>query len=429
MRFKTKPQHGKYLCTAILLLLLTVPVLQGFDTEIPAFSKRINEFSVDVLRYQAQSSQAQKNMIVSPQSIFHGLAMSYIASGGTTRQELATVLHFPDDDEQLLEDVSSLRQTLHTATRHEKVDVAMANSTWLDSTYADFQTEYIDMVEQTFDGPVRPVRFENKNQIAEKINLWISEKTRGRIQKSVAPEDFESKSKPGIIDEPGLVIINALYFNAAWGSKFDEHATTARPFHVDTATTEDVLMMHQQSLLLYAEDKDVKFLEIPYIDGDFAMYLILPKYILRVSELTGCISEDRIATLKRSASIHKVDVLFPKFTMQSHLDVKDALMAMGVQSAFDNKSADFDKMIVKKIQAFRIYISRIYHDAWIEVDEDGTEAAAATTTVHHSFGCSAPPRPLPAEFHADRPFLFFIAHNQSRSILFCGWISDPGELR
>ena len=100
---------------------------------------------------------------------------------------------------------------------------------------------------------------------------------------------------------------------------------------------------------------------------------------------------------------------------------------MGVKAAFRNQDADFDKMIDKKLEAFRIYVSEIYHDAWIDVNEEGTEAAAATSTVHFSFGCSAPARSMPAEFHADHPFLFMIVHNESRSILLAGWISNPKE--
>jgi serpin B len=101
---------------------------------------------------------------------------------------------------------------------------------------------------------------------------------------------------------------------------------------------------------------------------------------------------------------------------------------MGLESAFDKQRADFDKMIIKNFGAFRVYITDSYHDAWIDVHEEGIEAAAATATAHFSFGCSAPRQPMPAEFHADHPFLFMIVHNESRSILFAGWISNPEKL-
>ena len=105
--------------------------------------------------------------------------------------------------------------------------------------------------------------------------------------------------------------------------------------------------------------------------------------------------------------------------------MKQSLSEMGVKAAFDKGRADFDRMIIKKPEAFRVYMSEIYHDAWIDVHEEGTEAAAATSTIHYSFGCSTPSQPPPAEFHADHPFVYLIVHNESRSILFAGWVSHP----
>jgi serpin B len=420
--------NAKYVCVLVFLFILEIALAHAESFEVPEYSARINEFTINLVKHYGYGSDAPKNTILSPQSIYHGLAMSYIASAGITRQEMAHVIHFPEDNEQLLEDLLNLRQQFLTGAQHEQVNMSMANSIWMDTTYADFQKAYMARVEQVFEEAIHYVQFKRSDQTSEDMNLWISEKTNGTIQKSVRPEDFISKSRPGIIEEPGLVVINAVCFQAPWGSKFDAESTDMMPFHIDEATTEDAMMMHQNSLLLYSEDEDVKFLEIPYIDASYSMYFILPQEVLSVGELMDLITEKRIATLKRKAYSHKVDVLLPKFTMHGHLDMKHALTEMGVEQAFDSQKADFDKMIKKKIQAFRIYISQILHDGYIEVNEEGTEAAAATTTIHYSFGCSAPPPPVAVDFHADHPFLFLIVHNESRSILFAGWLSDPGEL-
>jgi serpin B len=187
-------------------------------------------------------------------------------------------------------------------------------------------------------------------------------------------------------------------------------------------------MMHQHSPLLYAEDENLQLLEIPYIDHTYSMFVILPKKVLSVKKMIPLVTNDRIEKLMLGALPREVDVLFPKFEMRSHLGVKKALSDLGVHAAFNKQTANFDKMIVKKNEAFRVYISEIYHDAWISVHEEGTEAAAATTTTHFSLGCSASPRPARAQFHADHPFLFLVVHTQSRSILFTGWVSDPGKL-
>jgi len=138
------------------------------------------------------------------------------------------------------------------------------------------------------------------------------------------------------------------------------------------------------------------------------------------------VGAEMIERLKRAAVPHEVDILFPKFEMTCHVRVKDVLSKMGVKAVFNKSQADLEGMVAKSSEGFRVYINEIYHDAWIDVHEEGTEAAAATSTIH--YGCSAPPKPMHAEFHADHPFLFLIVHNESRSILFAGWVSDPREL-
>jgi serpin B len=185
--------------------------------------------------------------------------------------------------------------------------------------------------------------------------------------------------------------------------------------------------MHQNSLLHYAEDERFQFLEIPYIDDRFSMYLLLPKKNIPVTKLVDGISAKQIIDLKMGAFPHKVDVLLPKFRVKTGCPLREPLSRMGVNDAFDKRKADFDRMIVKISKAYRVYISSIRQDAWIGVDEKGTKAASATTTTHFTFGCSAVSPPKPARFHADHPFLFFVVHNPSRSILFSGWVSEPGK--
>ena len=411
-----------------LLLLLGAALSPEHEDKIPDLSKRINAFTLDLLKHAAAKTDGPTSMVLSPQSIFHGLAMSYVASGGETRKELADVLRFPNDNKALMRDLAALRRRMVSAPPQKRIDVSLANSAWLDDTYAKYRTNYVAQIQRAFAPSLHQVKFAQGNEVSQAINQWISENTRGRIQRGVGPEDFQSKSGPGVIDEPALVLVNAVYFKADWGSQFDKTATRSRPFQVDAATTRETLMMHQRSLLAYAENDRFKFLEIPYIGGFYSMYAVLPKELVSVQQLTDGVNAETVITLKRSAVTHRVDVLFPRFQMKTHLGVKDALQAMSVRSAFDNQKADFDKMIIQKFEEFRIYISQIYQDAWLEMHEEGTEAAAATTTTHYSFGCSAPPQPLPVQFHADRPFMFLIIHNPSRSILFAGWLADPAEL-
>lgn len=354
--------------------------------------------------------------------------MSYIASDGDTRKELKNVFHFPDDNETLLNELTALRKQLHETDNHEWIDLSMANSVWLDETYADFQKDYLTQVQRMDQASLHRVTFEQSQSVSNEINQWLSEKTHGRIINSVSPGDFGSRSRPNIIEEPALVLVNAAYFNADWASRFDKSSTRKEDFHPDRMTTVQTPMMHQRSRLSYSESEQLKFLELPYMDNLYSMYLILPKENTGIPELMEDITTKQIFELQRRAFGHDVDVLLPKFEMKSQTGVKDTLSTMGVTSAFDYDTANFDKMIIKKHEAFRLYISEIHHDAWIGVDEEGTEAAAGTSTVHYSFGCSGSIRPMPVTFHANHPFLFMVVHNKSRSILFAGYISNPALL-
>ena len=303
--------------------------------------------------------------------------------------------------------------------------MGFANAVWVDDSYADFRKEYVQEVRKIFAAPLHRVSFAQRDAVSAEINNWIAGATRGKIPTGVAPEDFASRSGSGVIDEPGLVSVNAVYFKADWAGRFERDATRKAPFHVNASITKETMMMHQSSLLNYSEDHGFQFLEIPYVDNVYSMYVVLPRKVVGVRTLMREITPEVLAGLRRAAYPHQVDVLFPKFEIRSHLGVRDALSAMGVKSAFDRQEANFDRMITKNLEAFRIYLSEVHHDAWIDVREEGVAAAAATATVHRSFGCSAPALPVPAKFHADHPFLFLIVHNESRSALFAGWISKP----
>jgi serpin B len=322
---------------------------------------------------------------------------------------------------------------LEAAAKHKRTTVTMANALWLDSTNATFRKEYVENVQKAFSASLRAIKFADGAAASREVNQWVAQQTHDRIKNVVGPNDFKSRSWRfgviDVIDEPALVSVNAVYFKADWGSRFEQGATEARPFHVDATTTENTPMMHQHSLLPYAASEEFQFLEIPYIDGQYSMYVLLPWKTLGIKDLLSHVTARTVIDLKRNSAVRTVDVLLPKFEIASHLGVKDQLAKMGVSSAFDKGKADFDKMIIKKPEAFRIYLSEVYHDAWIEVHEEGTEAAAATTGIHFSFGCSAePPNAPPVDFHADHPFLFAIVHNKSYSILFAGWIASPKGL-
>ena len=193
-----------------------------------------------MLKRYAEGDKAEQNAILSPQGIFHGLAMSYVASGGQTRKELASVLHFPDDDQKLIKDLADLHRDLEATPWYKPAKVTVASAVWIDSTYAEFRKDYVDMLGKGFSASLHAAKFADAAKVSGEVNHWVSQKTHGKITKTVSPDDFQSRSIPGVtINEPALVSVNAVYFKMDWGSRFEKGATKPGPFHVDSATTQN----------------------------------------------------------------------------------------------------------------------------------------------------------------------------------------------
>jgi serpin B len=427
-----RPLYRRIVRAVLVSLLACLPFLGSGppgprNIVLPDISNRINAFTLDLLKHYAGTAKAKENAILSPQSIFSGLAISYVGSDGETRRELARILHFPQDDRKLLKELKNLRRQREVDRNNKKVELNMASSLWLDQTYARFRDDYIKSVQDALSASLYCVAFRDASQVSERINGWVSEQTHGLIKRVVTARDFESRSTPDEINEPALAVVDAVYFKADWTSRFEEGATKNLPFHVDRETVRTASMMHQNATLAYSTDEVFRFLELPYADGQYSMYVLLPQKILDIREAMTRVSMERIIDLKRHSAARNVDVLLPKFTVERHYSIKDAFARLGVKTAFDKHSANFDKMIIKRMEAYRIYVSEIYHDAWIEVHEAGTKAAAVTTTTHYSIGCSVSRDDTPVSFHADHPFLFAIVDNRSYDILFAGWITNPGS--
>ncbi len=398
-----------------LIALLTLGSIdpRTLPARIPEVSRSINQFSLDLLKHKVKGRDAQPNVVLSPQSIYMNLAMSYIASGGTTRREMAEVLHFPDDNQQLIRDLGELRRQHVSAARDKRIDLKLAQSAWLDDTYADFRHEYMQQIESVWEASLYRVRFKKADRVSTEINRWVGEQTGGRIRQVVRPDDFVSRSEPGLINEPALVTISALHFKADWGSRFDRGATSRKAFHTPRSAAQEVDMMHQHSLLNYSKNEFAQFVEIPYYNDHYSMYILLPMEVLSPAQILDSLTMEMILDLKYRARGHKVDLYLPKFEVDSQTRVRETLAGMGMKDAFDRQKADFDRMIHPNFEAFRVYIS----------EEPRPPPPPRLSTILLDAVSRHPPQP--ARFVADRPFLFLIMHNPSMSVLLAGWFSDP----
>jgi serpin B len=362
--------------------------------------------------YSKLRQEKDGNLFFSPYSISAALAMTYSGAKGNTATEMSDVMHFNADQEKFHSSFKTLVDEL--ATRNQNgVQLNIANSIWVDKSYT-FLKGYLAGVKKYYGSSINQVDFVNKfeaNRI--KINKWVENKTNKKIK------DLLSK---GVLDEETRqVLVNAIYFKGTWLNKFKKSKTQKMPFHKGKQAEISTNFMKETLSLPYYEDKKVQAIQLPYAGNKISMVIVLPRERNGIAELEKSISGDKFKTwtLFRNS---KVDLSLPKFKMTCQFSLGKALIGMGMKEAFTN-GADFSGMTGKK----DLKISAIIHKAFIEVGEEGTEAAAATAVVMRTKSASINRPSTPKVFKADHPFLFVIRDNSTNSILFMGRMVNPAE--
>ena len=236
----------------------------------------------------------------------------------------------------------------------------------------------------------------------------------------------ETKDKIKDILPPGslndltrLVLANAIYFKGAWAKRFDKPATFTQPFHVSTASQVDAPLMHHLDKVLYMETSDFQAVELPYSSNEFSMVILLPRQVAGYGQLENRLSPIFLNRTLSQMKAQEVEIFLPRFKLESAFDLNAALAKMGMTDAFGDK-ADFSGIDGTRL----LYISGVFHKAWGEVNEEGTEAAAATVATVLTLSIHEP-EPPPPIFRADHPFIFFIRDTRSGSLLFLGRLVDP----
>lgn len=407
-------------CIAVILAaILSVPGPAFADSgsqDIDQVVAGNTEFALDLY---ARLRSAPGNVFFSPYSISTALAMTYAGASGKTANQMAHTLHMDLPPDKLHPAFAELETDLDAIEEKQQVQLAVADSLWPQIGF-DFRPDYLALCKQYYGAAIFPVDFVQQTEAARtKINDWVSVRTQRKI-----PELL----KPGMLDASDrLVLVDAIYFRGKWESKFDAAQTEDQPFHVSSKTSLTAPLMHQTSQFDYAEFPGLQVLEMPYSGGDISMIVLLPQNVDGLDDL-----EKRLTTknLNRWTQLHQlfrpglphrtVQVFFPKFLIRSQFSLAETLSAMGMPNAFDRLKADFSGMDGRR----DLYISRVIHEAYANVDEKGTEAAAATTVVTTYGSAPENPPPIPV-FRADHPFLFLIRDNVTGSILFLGRVLDP----
>jgi len=353
------------------------------------------------------------NIFYSPYSISQALAMTYAGARGDTEAEMADTLHFGLRQEDLHAAFNFLDMEL--AARGEGAQgkdeggfrLNIVNAIWGQKDY-EFLAAFLDTLAQNYGAGLRLLDFINQPEESRIIiNEWVREQTEGRI------EDLIGK---GMIDPmTRLVLTNAIYFNAAWASPFDEDATTEGSFHLIDGDEVAVPMMSQTNAFGYTEGDGYQAVELAYDGNELSMVILLPDSG-EFGAFEGGLDFEKISEAVDSIRYQEVALTMPKFDIESSFDLKETLSAMGMPVAF-TAEADFSGMNGKR----NLYISDVVHKAFVSLDEAGTEAAAATAVI---VGLTSMPME-PVTVDVDRPFIFMIRDIETGAILFVGRIMDP----
>ena len=373
---------------------------------IHSFAEANNRFAFST--YGTLASQPG-NLIFSPPSLEIALSLCAAGARGETAQEMSQALYLY----ALKNSHYAARDFLAALTRGIPADniLSVANALWVQNRYP-VQPAFEKLAKESYQAESQTLDFSNSSQAARTINQWVAQNTAQRIKELVNSSSLTPDSR--------IVITNAIYFKAKWQDAFSKSATKDAPFNLEGGKTVTAPLMNNKAHFPYAETAELQALALPYGGDRFSLVVVLPKPESSLAAVEKSLPSGTVqATLKTLAS-REVDVFLPRFKSTKSLDLEDSLSAQGIKRAFSDQ-ADFSGLTSHPVG---LKISKVIQKALVEVNEEGTEAAAATGVI--MMPRSAIKRPTtPVVFRADRPFLYFIKDNASDTILFLGRLTNP----
>ncbi len=392
-------------------------------TDVEVVAEGNNQFALGLY---AKLREKEGNLFFSPYSISTAMAMAYAGARGETERQMAEALSFPTGTKLPPENYDGparqgwgqkrfasvfggIIKDLNSRGKKRGFELTVANALWGQKDYG-FLKEFLNLVKTDYGGCLNEVDFAGAVEDARSsINIWVEKETNDKI-KNLIPE--------GVLDSmTRLVLTNAIYFKGNWASQFEKEKTENAPFTLISGEKIDVPMMNQKAEFNYAQTDTFQMLELPYVDNELSMIIFLPKKSEGLNGFEQMFTQEKLSPWLAGLCKHKVIVSIPKFRLTSEFSMADVLKSMGMTDVFSSV-ADFSGMNGKK----DLFISAVIHKAYVDVSEEGTEAAAATgVTVSLT---AVVPEQTPV-FRADRPFLFLIRDNRSGSILFIGRMMNP----
>ena len=371
--------------------------------------KGSNAFAVDLY---GQLRRQPGNLFFSPASISTALAMAYAGAGGQTAAQMAAALHFTLPPDRLHPAMGALLANLNA--QHAGYQLHVADALWAERDEA-FLPDFLNLIQADYSAGIRKVDFKHAPEaVRVTINQWVAEQTADKIKDLLQPGLLTPTTR--------LVLTNAIYFKGDWKTQFDKAQTRQEDFHLSAAQAVKAPLMHIQGRFSYFNGGTFQALEIPYKSGELSMIVLLPNQVDGLTaleeSLTAANAQQWLGQLRGGP---KVILSLPSFKATEKFSLNDALAALGMRLAFDRGEADFSPMTGKR----DLCISAAIHKAYIDVNEEGTEAAAATAVVMRSMTMAREQPPV--VFRADHPFLFLIRDNRSGALLFMGRLTDPAR--
>ncbi len=402
-------------------IVLTVALLAGLagaslaqfvplSADARAVAKDNNEFAFDLY---GQLAKSDGNLFVSPYSISSALSMTYAGAKGKTAEEMASTLHLALPQNKLHAAAGNLMKHFNTKLFDPPpYQLSVANALWGQKGFS-FLPDFVRTTEVNYGAKLAELNFmASPDASRQTINAWVEKQTKDKIKKLIPPG--------AITVDTRLVLTNAIYFKSPWQNKFLEKDTKKEDFTLASGKKVKASMMAKLEKTRYVNTGALQAVTIPYQAHALEMIVLLPKDAAGLAQLEKGLTVAQLDQLLKKMKTHDVNLKLPKFKVTSEFQLKDTLSQMGMPTAFTG-NADFSGMTTQQ----KLFISAVIHKAFVDVNEAGTEAAAATAVIMMGGGV---PQPAPkANFHADHPFLFLIRENATGSILFMGRVASPAE--
>ena len=350
-----------------------------------------------------RTKEAADNIFISPLSISSALTMAYNGADGSTKEAMRQTLGFtPQPDEEINQSFKSLAELLTGIDK--KVTFNTANSIWHDEQYT-LQAPFIQNNTNYFNATIKGLNF-GSGTAKNEINNWVKDKTKGKI------EEIVQEIRPDHV----MFLINAIYFKGTWTYPFDKKLTQKGTFTKEDGSTANVdFMTMKNGRYLYYQDANVQLIDLPYGNRQYSMTMLVPKGTATLNDIARNLTREQLITWFGNADSASLDLHMPKFKLEYKKELKETLTELGMGEAFSG-SANFSRMLAGNSQ--NLAISEVMHKTFVEVNEEGTEAAAAT-----SVGVVL--TSLPPSIRVDRPFIFLIREKSSNAILFIGQLINP----